>query len=173
MSVCKGLPEDVNRVEKFYADLLDMMRDDPYRPRWQKGLYPSRQYILDSLQKGELYYWEVGGQIASAMILNHACNSGYAKVNWSVAASGKEIFVIHILAVLPTFSRRGIAGKMIAYALHTASRYGGRTVRLDVRKGTLPAQKLYESMGFKKIAEIGLYYESTDWTDFVLYEHAV
>lgn len=45
-----------------------------------------------------------------------------------------------------------------------------KAIRLDVLGGNIPASKLYESMGFKYIETLKLFYEDTGLTDFLLYE---
>lgn len=62
---------------------------------------------------------------------------------------------------------------MVRFALAFAKQTGMKTVRLDVWKGNLPAEKLYESSGFKCVAITPMYYEDTGWTDFELYEYQV
>ena len=44
-------------------------------------------------------------------------------------------------------------------------------VRLDAIKTNIPAQRLYEKYGFARCGTEQLYYESTGWTEFILYEY--
>lgn len=59
---------------------------------------------------------------------------------------------------------------MVGFAVDYAKSNGGRTVRLDVLKGNLPANKLYERAGFQKLNTITMYYPDTGNMDFELYE---
>lgn len=59
---------------------------------------------------------------------------------------------------------------MVQYAIDTAAENGGKALRLDVLKGNLPANRLYESFGFQKLYTLNLFYPDTGWTDFELYE---
>ena len=78
-----------------------------------------------------------------------------------------------MLAVLPEYGRRGIAKNMVQYAIETAKSRKGKVIRLDVLKGNLPANKLYESMGFIKINTVNMWYPDTGLAEFELYELAL
>ena len=55
---------------------------------------------------------------------------------------------IHNIAVHVEHRRRGIARLLLNKVLNEARRQSALRVMLEVRKSNLPAQKLYQSMGF-------------------------
>jgi [ribosomal protein S18]-alanine N-acetyltransferase len=55
---------------------------------------------------------------------------------------------IHNIAVHANFRRRGIARALLDRVVIEAKRQSDLRVLLEVRRSNLPAQKLYESMGF-------------------------
>jgi len=55
---------------------------------------------------------------------------------------------IHNIAVHVNFRRRGIARALLSKVVTEAERQTNLRVILEVRRSNLPAQKLYESMGF-------------------------
>lgn len=55
---------------------------------------------------------------------------------------------IHNIAVHTEYRRRGIARILLARVIDEAKRQASSRVLLEVRKSNLPAQKLYEAMGF-------------------------
>lgn len=55
---------------------------------------------------------------------------------------------IHNIAVHVDFRRQGIARLLLGRVLSQAQAQSGTRVMLEVRKSNLPAQKLYESIGF-------------------------
>ena len=61
------------------------------------------------------------------------------------------------VAVHPDHRRRGIAKALITSAIHSAD--GLKTVFLEVRESNTPAIKLYESLGFERIAVRKGYYD--------------
>lgn len=81
------------------------------------------------------YVWEEEGEIVGATIVQRRGTSNV----WAVGTVG----------VLPTFRRRGIARKLLETSLELIKRRGGEKVWLSVINGNLPAQSLYESLGFE------------------------
>ena len=48
-----------------------------------------------------------------------------------------------------------------------------RAITLALLGGNLPAQRLYEGLGFAYMGTVPLFYEDTGWTDFLLYEYVL
>ena len=71
---------------------------------------------------------------------------------------------IHNIAVHVDFRRQGIARLLLGRVLSQAKAQTATRVMLEVRKSNLPAQKLYESLGFS-IAGIRKGYYSDDGED--------
>ena len=59
---------------------------------------------------------------------------------------------IHNIAVHVDFRRRGVGRVLLKKVLAEARRQSTARVTLEVRKSNLPAQKLYESIGFRSTA---------------------
>lgn len=105
------------------------------------------------------------------MVLNHAYNDGYAAVSWAADVPDAQLLVIHALGVHPAFARRGIAQRMVQYAIGTARSQGCRALRLDVLGGNVPAERLYTGQGFARRGTVRMFYDDTGWTDYGLYEY--
>ena len=50
---------------------------------------------------------------------------------------------------------------------------GMKAIRLDVLEGNLPAEKLYQKVGFQYAGSLNIFYEDTGWADFNLYEYSI
>lgn len=162
--------EEYEQIRSFYDEVIDGFAGRDYHPRWEKDVYPDPRELRELLERGELVTGKLDGRIVAVMALNHECNEGYSRFDWPTRAEKEEVFVIHMLAVLPSYGRRGLAKEMVQYAIDTAAENGGKALRLDVLKGNLPANRLYESFGFQKLYTLNLFYPDTGWTDFELYE---
>ena len=66
-----------------------------------------------------------------------------------------------------------IAQKLLEYADELAKNNGVKTIRLDVRKGNVPAIKLYERCGYTYVGAINLDFRGSDLGLFELYEKII
>lgn len=81
------------------------------------------------------YVWEEEGKIAGVTIVQRRGTT--------------SIWVVGAVGVLPAFRRRGIARRVLQESLELIKRRGGTKVWLGVIDGNLPAQTLYERLGFE------------------------
>ena len=174
MTITKAAPQEYDAVRAFYFEVIDGFEGKEYHPCWEKDIYPAPEQLRSLIEKGELYVGKENGEIISAMAFNHECNEeGYSQVEWPTKAEKREVFIIHMLATHPSRGQSGVAGIMVRFAIDQARAQNAKAIRLDVLKGNLPANKLYEAAGFQKLQTITLYYPDTGYTDFELYELAL
>lgn len=160
-------------VRTLYWSIIDDMEAAPYRPGWEKGVYPSDAYIANAIQNRELYVVLHDDETAGAMVLNHTCTDGYEKVPWAISAADHEVSVIHALGIRPAYHGKGLAQYLVAEAVRLAVAQQQKAVRLDVLAGNIPAIRLYERMGFQYRDTLQLFYEDTGLTDFLMYERVL
>lgn len=158
------------QVRDFYWQLIDDMHSSLFRPGWEKGIYPADDFLRKSLKNHELFVMIQNDHIVSSMVLNHECNEGYKQAKWNVEAQDDEITMIHALGVLPQYQEKGYAKTMVQEAIRVSKERKQKAIRLDVLSGNAPACRLYERIGFQYRSTVSMYYEDTDWTDFLLYE---
>ena len=157
-------------VLDFYCCLIDEMHGIPYSPSWKIGIYPTEEYLQQSVQNGQVYLALDGETVMGAFILNNVFGEGYAKAAWLVPAEAGEYSVVHALGIRPRFTKRGLGRMLLRNALLIARNQGKKAVRLDVLKGNRPAERLYTSVGFHLVQTVRLFYGDTGWGDFNLYE---
>ena len=165
--------DDFYNVMSFYYDLIYSMKNAEFHPGWKKDIYPSRQFVQESIKQGELSIAIIDNKIVGATVMNHDCADGYNNVHWKIKANKNDVIVIHALGISPKHQGQGIAKKMVAYAIDTCKEKNIKAIRLDVLATNKPAQKLYTSMGFVYIDTIQLFYEDTGLTYFLLYERII
>ncbi len=68
-----------------------------------------------------------------------------------------EIQILN-LAVSPAMRRKGIARELLSFAIATGRDRHAATASLEVRQSNLAARRLYESLGFRTVAERPGYY---------------
>lgn len=67
---------DFERIKSFYWDLIDGMQDQNDVIGWKKGIYPTDEFLRESLLRGELFTLEEDGQLYACTILNSDSNEG-------------------------------------------------------------------------------------------------
>lgn len=92
---------------------------------------------------------------------------------WVAALDGKVVGMIvvwliaheaHVatLATHPDFRRRGIAKRLLSYALQHLVREGARSSFLEVRESNLVAQAMYRKFGYTETGRRRRYYRDND-----------
>ena len=107
------------------------------------------------------------------MVLNHEYNESYKNYQWHTNVDDSELLIIHALGVHSDFNGKGYAKAMVQKAIDIAKETGMKAIRLDVLRGNIPAEKLYQRFGFQYMATLQMYYEDTGWTEFKLYEYVL
>ena len=164
---------DINQFEDvmcFYYNLIDSMRNIEFKPLWEKDVYPTRQFIYNSIENKELFIVLNDNTIIGSMVINQNSASEYKNVNWKVSANNDEVIIIHALGVLLEYQGVGIGMQMVNYVINYCKEKNMKAIRLDVLTQNKPAHRLYTRMGFVFIDKIQLFYEDTGLTDFLLYE---
>jgi ribosomal-protein-alanine acetyltransferase len=75
---------------------------------------------------------------------------------------------IENVAVSAELLRRGIADELVRELIHRAKNDAAAAVLLEVRESNLPARRLYEKHGFRKVGRRPLYYQDPP-EDAILY----
>lgn len=80
---------------------------------------------------------------------------------------GENLGHIISIAVSPNRRRRGVGSALTLKLLEVLKRLGAESVRLEVRRSNIVAQRFYEKLGFKKAYVIKNYYRDEDAYVFV------
>ena len=148
--------EDFEKIVNFYYKLIDDMKNEIYIPGWEKDIYPSKEYIRNSIVNKTLFINAVNNGIIAAMIVDNDHVEGYDRVEWNIDVIQDEILVIHALGISHEYQGLGIAKEMVQFVKEYGKDKSKKTIRLDVLKSNIPAQKLYLKMGFKYVDTIEL-----------------
>lgn len=181
MIIEKATVKDIDELEKMYYDVTEHLENTINYPAWINGLYPTRATFEDAVSKGTMYVTREesgaagdsadspgcncisgcsdcsersGSRIMAGMVLKSEEEPEFDGVKWQVEADAAETYALCTLAVALDCGGRGIAEKMVRFALDLAQQNGKKAVRLDVTAINTPAIKLYEKLGFKYIGEM-------------------
>lgn len=170
MDIRKAAQADIDCVEKLYEDICDYLETLRNYPGWKKGIYPARFDAEKGLMENTLYVARIQERIAGTLILNHKPEEGYQKGKWLTKDDYRYIYVIHTLAVHPDFLKCGLGTELLAFAEQAARKEGCVSIRLDVVKGNVPAERLYQACGYRLAGTVSLGNERYGLPWYHLYE---
>ena len=173
IEIIRATKNNYEEVRYFYHSLIDSLNPENHYVCWKKDVYPSPEFLRGSIDNGDLYVCREGEQIVGAMVLNHECNESYRNYQWQTAADNSELLIIHALGVHSDFNGKGYAKAMVQKAIDIAKETGMKAIRLDAYAGNIPAERLYQGIGFQHMATVQMYYKDTGWADFKLYEYVL
>ncbi len=108
MLLRKAEKEEFPTVQTFYWELIDQMEGQKDTVGWKKGIYPTDEFLKESIDNGELYVIDGSEGIIASVIVNSSWNEGYEGITWGIACPREEILVPHALGVSAKEQRRGI-----------------------------------------------------------------
>ncbi len=83
-------------------------------------------------------------------------------IGFAVMHFGDERAHLTLLAVSPTYQRRGIARRMLAWLSESASVAGVSSIHVELRAGNTAARRLYRSSGFAETLRLPGYYRGRE-----------
>ena len=155
---------DLDALEILFDDLCDYLAANENYPGWEKGRYPVRVVAEASLVEDTLYVARLDGTIVGTVTLNHREEPAYVDAHWQETTG---IAVVHTLAVHPESLHCGVGRKLMEYAINWAKTEGSRAIHLDTYEKNIPAQRLYQQLGFQFRGKIDLGYVAwgREWYD--------
>lgn len=173
MKIIQAQASDFPRISLFYRDVIDHTEHMAQYGHWIYGLHPNDEMIRKYILEGNMYVFEEEGSLMAAAALTPNQGEDYHDTEWAVSLGDEEVAVVHLLCVEPRRQKQGIARKLMEEFLQLAKSHGKRAVRLDALTCNLPAQHLYEAIGFNRRGQQRWYTENLGWTDFFLYEYVL
>lgn len=156
VDICRATEDDIDRLSKFFDEVIDYLEENTNYPKWEKGVYPSKESISNAVANDYQYICVAGDEVVGAFVFNQEPQGAYDKADWSVQLYDGEYMVIHSLAVHPSYYGQGIGGQMVEYCAEVAEDTGFAAIRLDVVPDNNPAISLYEHHGFTYVGEYDL-----------------
>lgn len=170
MDIIKCSKKYIDKTIKMYDDSTYFLSTHINYPLWTYKVYPSKDTVIECVDKGTMYITIENNEVLGAFKLNEDPEGDYDSAKWSKRLNTGEYLVIHTLAVDPKAQGKGIAKAMLKKAIEIAKTQGYKAIRLDIVPTNTPAIKLYESVGFKYADQIDLKRNIKDIPTFVLYE---
>lgn len=162
---------DIPAAGAFYDRVVWDLTTHINYPKWMYREYPSEASARAMTEAGAQYVCMDRGEVIGAFVLNEDPQGSYEKGHWRQTLEPGTFLVCHALAVAPERKGQGIGRLMVEYCLALAKEQGYRALRLDIVPGNTPAQRLYESCGFREVETLDLDRGYEQIPLFTLYEY--
>ena len=164
---------ELEELWRFYEEVCAAQEGSAFSPGWHIGIYPNREELSERIAAGEMLLVRCEGRVAAAAVLSGRDEQTYDGAAWLHEAEAAEVCVLHLFAVHPDFRGKGVSDAALEALIRRASLLGRRLLRLDVVKGNLPAERLYQKHGFAFCEEREVWYEDTGEITVHLYERVL
>lgn len=149
--------EELDLIYEFYKTVCAALENEKYTPLWQIDNYPCIEDLENHIINKNLYVAISDNKITGAMaVANH-----------------KDYSSLHLLTVHPNYRNRHIAEIMIKKLFQIAKERKNKKIILDVVKGNLPAEKLYNKLGFKFTGKKSEFIDRIGEVCFNTYEYQI
>lgn len=162
---------DLEKMILFYERVSDQMDHTRCESGWKTNDMPTREQLILSIERKEIFVLEADGEYAAAMILNHECDSRYRCGKWNCDAGKEEVTVVHALCTLPEYQKKGLAKQLLWDAIRICRNRNQKSLRADARADNKAAHRLYHALGFDYISTMKVPCGACGEIPFDLYEY--
>lgn len=141
--------KDLDRILEIKGDAVKFMKSQN-NDQWDEN-YPAVETFISFIEKDYMYVLTEDNQILGMMGLVPYQDEEYKTAKWSV--EGKEL-IIHRLAIAEEAYGKGLAKKMLQYAIDLARQDRVDIIKLDTYSKNKVAQKLFLDVGFEYVGDI-------------------
>lgn len=171
MIIREAIKNDLKEAMTFYNIMCEELGKEDHLPDGSKGGFPSEAMVAEAIENKQLYIGKEDGKIMAAYIMNHYCDAAYDTVKWQIDAAKEQISVMHALRVLPQYSGKGYATRLVEHAIEIAKQKKQKAIRLDCLEVKPVPQKMYRAFGFRDIDIVEIYYKDIgEPRKFILFE---
>lgn len=164
------LAGDLAVIREKYIEVIEHTKNMNIHARWIYGQHPTDAMIQSYIDRQEMYLFMDGQNVAGMTAITMYQGEDYHEILWSQNLKDDEVASLHILTVTPEYQGKGISKRMMAEIISLVIKKGKKAIRLDALASNIPAQHMYEKLGFEYRGKRNLYAENTGWTDFLYYE---
>lgn len=150
MLIRPGKTEEQNLIFEILSHCARDMRSKGIL-QWHND-YPRPEMVEADLNSGALYVAEIDHEIVGVMTFDQNQSPEYTSVEWKY--KNESVFVIHRLAVSPNHQGKGIARKLMDFALENIQNLGGKIIRLDAYSGNDRTINFYKNRNYEYAGDI-------------------
>ena len=137
---------------------------------WVRGVYPTRETAMASLQRGDLFVLEEDGEVLGAAIINQTQVERYYDMTWEHVLPDEAVCVLHTLVIHPKAAGRGCGTAFVRYYEDYALRRGWPELRLDTNARNTAARRLYARLGYTEVGSAQTVFNGIPGVELVMLE---
>jgi GNAT superfamily N-acetyltransferase len=120
--------------------------------QWNED-YPKAEHLMNDIDNGSLYVYEIEGMIAGIVCINKEEPEEYKNANWSMS---KEAYIIHRLAVNKNYLGHGVGSELLNYTDVICAKNNISYIKTDTNALNIKAQGLLIKCGYTFVGETSL-----------------
>ena len=149
MTIRKGTLADIPRIAAIYDHILAEEENGRAVIGWVRGVYPTGQTALDSLNAGTLFVLERDGIVAAAAKIDQNQVPEYINASWKYpGVPPEQVMVLHTLVVDPLQAGKGCGTEFVRFYERYALDHGCPCLRMDTNARNAAARRLYARLGY-------------------------
>ncbi|HUW06517.1 MAG TPA: GNAT family N-acetyltransferase [Williamwhitmania sp.] len=126
--------------------------------------YPSYTKVRNNVLNGQVYLLRKERTTVGVITLNEEQDSTYNNLTWKGSSNA---LVVHRIAVVPYFQKRGYGTQLLEFAEEFAKKNKFQSIRLDTYTKNQTTSDFFSNRGYTKVGEIG---HSQDLLLYTCYE---
>lgn len=173
MEIRLAKEEDISKIERIYDEIHEFEEEGKYSTGWIKGVYPTKNTILQGLSEKDLYVLENHLEIVASARINNKQMEEYKQGNWTKVLPNNQVLVLHTLTVRPKESGHGYARLFIEFYNCLAKRRNCCSLRIDTNAKNIKAREMYKDLGFEEVGIVPCEFNGITGVNLVLLERDV
>lgn len=161
---------DIDKIEEIYNDIHTGEEQGKSTIGWVRGIYPTRETALASLERDDLFVMEVDENIVGCAIINKIQVPEYVSGNWENDADDNEIMVLHTLVISPKCAGKGYGKSFVKFYETYALKNNCPYLRMDTNQRNTKAYGMYMKLGYRDAGVVPCDFNGIEGISLVILE---
>lgn len=166
----KASPNDLEAILHLYDEIHDSEETGIITTGWKRGIYPSRESAVSSLERNDMFVLEENGRILGSGIINQIQVDAYAGAPWKHRVPDDQVCVLHTLVISPASFGKGYARQFLDFYEEYAGHAGCPELRIDTNAINKAARAMYRKHGYEEISIVPTVFNGIPGVSLVLLE---
>lgn len=162
--------KDIAAIAAIYEDIHTEEEAGRLTIGWERGVYPTEATARASVEAGDMFVCERGGEIVAAAKINKEQVDVYADGEWEYPAPDEKVCVLHTLVVSPSVQSSGAGREFVEFYESYALENGCPYLRMDTNEKNERARGFYKNAGYKEIGIVPCVFNGIEGVNLVLME---